>query len=107
MELVSNIKTRINELMNIYDVTQSDMVKKTGIHKTSLSCYVSGARTPGKVPLKTIADSYNVSIDWLMGYDVPMTRTEDDTDIFLSKYSKLKPEDRAIVDALVERMLNI
>lgn len=73
---VSNCHERLNEMMKIFDITQSDIVKRTGIPKSSLSNYVNGNRTPTQEQLSLIADPYGINPSWLMGYDVPMKVTE-------------------------------
>lgn len=69
---VSNSQKRLLEMMNILDIKQSDIVKKTGIQKSSLSNYISGRRVPRQDQLSLIADPYDINPAWLMGYDVPM-----------------------------------
>lgn len=71
---VSDSAERLKELMQIYNIRQSDFVEKTGIPKSAVSMYLSGHRFPRQDRLTVIADAYNVSEAWLMGYDVPMDR---------------------------------
>lgn len=71
----SNSAERLKELMRAYNMKQSDVVEKTGIPKSAISMYLSGDRVPKQNRLSLIADTFNVSETWLMGYDVPMKRT--------------------------------
>ena len=68
----STTSERLAELMNYYNINQADLIKKTGIPKSSMSMYVSGQRKPPQNKLTVIAEAYNVDEAWLMGYDVPM-----------------------------------
>ena len=69
---ISTSKQRIVEMMSLLHLKQIDIVKKTGIPKSSLSNYISGKRTPNQVQLSVISDPYGINPAWLMGYDVPM-----------------------------------
>ena len=68
----STTSERLAELMNYYNINQADLIKRTGIPKSSMSMYVSGQRKPPQNKLTVIAEAYNVDEAWLMGYDVPM-----------------------------------
>lgn len=65
-------ETRYQELLDYFHVDQMDMVKKTGLPKSSISMYVNGQRKPRQNKLTLIANAYGVQEAWLMGYDVPM-----------------------------------
>lgn len=69
---VSTSQKRIFEMMDALDLSQSDIVRRTQIPKSSLSNYLSGKRTPNQHQLSVIADPYGINPAWLMGYDVPM-----------------------------------
>jgi transcriptional regulator with XRE-family HTH domain len=68
---------RFEELMEYFGIDQKDIIKKTGIPKSSMSMYVSGKRNPRQDKLSLIADAYGVSETWLMGYDVPMLKSDE------------------------------
>ena len=72
----SNSAKRLDQLMHHFGINQSDMVKKTGIPKSAISMYLSGQRIPRQNRLSDIAEAYGVNEAWLMGYDVPMKRSE-------------------------------
>lgn len=62
---------RIKELLSSLSITQTEFCNRTGINKSALSNYLNGDRTPRQDQLSKIADAFNVSPTWLMGYDVP------------------------------------
>ena len=68
----SDSRRRLLEMMQILNISQTDIVKRTGVQKSSLSNYVNGKRTPTQDQLSKIADPYGINPAWLMGYDVPM-----------------------------------
>lgn len=116
------VKDRIYELMEVKNITQADIIKKTNIPKSSLSMYISGARVPKSDKIILIADSYNVSPEWLSGFDVPMEKqivndleigsslgkmlTGKEMDIlpYFDKLSKLKPADQEMVFNLINSL---
>lgn len=77
--------TRLQELMDIKNINQVDLCQRTGIPKSSMSMYLSGERSPRQNRLSQIAEKFNISEAWLMGYDVPMERTDSLSDETLSQ----------------------
>lgn len=69
---VSNSKERIEQLMEMFSLNQSEFCKKTGINKSALSNYLNGDRVPRQDQIARIADAFGISASWIMGYDVPM-----------------------------------
>lgn len=69
---ISNSKERIRYLLDFLELSQTDFSLKTGIQKSALSNYLNGDREPRQNQLSKIADAFNISPAWLMGYDVPM-----------------------------------
>ena len=80
--------TRLQELMDIKNINQVDLCQRTGIPKSSMSMYLSGERSPRQNRLSQIAEKFNISEAWLMGYDVPMQRTDSLSDETLSQKDK-------------------
>ncbi len=70
------IAERMKEALQIRQMKQSELVEKTGIGKSSISTYLSGEYEPKQRNIYKIAKALNVSEAWLMGYNVPMKRTE-------------------------------
>jgi transcriptional regulator with XRE-family HTH domain len=93
--LKKDTSTRLQELMTIKNINQADLCQRTGIPKSSMSMYLSGERSPRQNRLSQIAENLNISEAWLMGYDVPMERTDSLNDKSLSVKDK-----RDILDIL-------
>ena len=55
-------------------MSQSELIKRTGINKGSLSSYLNGRYEPKQKAIYKLSKALNVSEAWLMGYDVPMER---------------------------------
>lgn len=74
--------------MHIKNINQVDLCQRTGIPKSSMSMHLSGERSPRQNRLSQIAEKFNISEAWLMGYDVPMERTDSLSDETLSQKDK-------------------
>lgn len=94
---ITDFKTRLQELLNYYNLKRTEFMDRTGLDKSTVSLYLSGKREPGQNRISLIADAYNVNPAWLMGYDVPMQRVENPTLDRLSNPNEMQLE---IVDKL-------
>lgn len=55
-----------------------DLVERTGVPKGAVSYYLAGKSQPKADRLYIIAKALEVSEPWLLGYDAPMHRSEDE-----------------------------
>ena len=67
----NNFPERLNEAMNDKNFSPSDLSRKTGIDKSSISRYRSGNYDPGKKNFFLLADVLDVNPAWLAGEDAP------------------------------------
>lgn len=65
---------RIRTALWIRNMKQSELAERTGIPKSAISQYCSGAFKPKQQRLFRIAEVLEVDEAWLMGLDVPMER---------------------------------
>jgi transcriptional regulator with XRE-family HTH domain len=66
---------RLKQAMQLRKMSQTDICEKTGIPKSAMSQYVSGAFEPKQERTFLLANALNINEAWLMGYDdVPMER---------------------------------
>lgn len=92
---------RLNEAIKIRNISQAELCTRTGIPKSAMSQYCSGAFTPKQERTYLIAKALNVNEAWLLGYDdVPMDRS--DGELFkelalkeLREKLKIAPDDTA------------
>lgn len=68
----SNSKLRLRELMDYFNINQTELCNRTGLQKSALSNYLNGDREPRQDQISLIADPFNINPAWLMGYDVSM-----------------------------------
>lgn len=97
------ISDRLKEGMELRQLKQVDIVKKTGINKGALSSYLSGKYEPKQNNIYLLAKALDVNEAWLMGHDVPMDRKytlKNITPDYLQSNPKLK-------DSLFEATKNL
>lgn len=83
-----NTSKRLKEIMSMRHLRQIDILNLTKpfcdkysvkMNKSDISQYVSGKNEPSQDKLVVLGMALNVNEAWLMGYDVPMERTNKDT----------------------------
>ena len=77
---VASASERIKEAMLLSEKTQADLVRETGLNKSTISRYLSGNCEPKQIAIGKLARSLNVDEMWLWGYDVPMKKTATQKD---------------------------
>jgi len=71
---MKSFSERLNEIIEEKGLTSSELCRRTGIPRSAMSQYRSGAFSPKAERIYLIAKALNVSEAWLMGYDVPKER---------------------------------
>ena len=74
---VAELKDRLQQALDRKNWKSVDLVEATGVPKGAVSYYLAGRSKPKADRLYTIAQALDVSEAWLLGYDVPMGRTDD------------------------------
>ena len=117
-ERTADIAQRLREAMNTAGKTQADLVRETGLSKSTLSRYLSGQFEPKQIAVNKLALALNVAEMWLWGCDVPMERPapEDvgaiaaevvlnpDVLRLVQLYTELEESDKGMVMMLVENL---
>lgn len=84
-----SFSSRLRKALEMRGVSQSELSKRTGIGKSSISTYLKGEYKAKQDKVNLLSTALNVSPAWLMGYDVPMvpgTKSEErNYDILQSK----------------------
>ena len=73
----AELKDRLREALSARGMRPVDLMDKTGVPKSALSFYLAGKSKPKADRLYIIAQALNISETWLLGYDVPMERSEE------------------------------
>ena len=75
---MENIKNRIRDLREDRDLRQIDVSKATGIDQKTLSNYETGKTNPDSYSIIKLADFFQVSTDYLLGYsDISIKSVKD------------------------------
>ena len=111
---MEEVRVRLKELLSAFNISQADMVRKTGIPKSCMSTYFSGKRLPKQSAIDKISRAYRINPAWIMGYDVPMSlpapsQQELDAELdarLLTLIHSLNADDRKIILSIIERLSN-
>lgn len=68
---------RLREALKLRGMRAAGLSEKTGIPKGAISYYITGKSKPKADRLYIIARALDISEAWLLGYDVPMGRTDN------------------------------
>lgn len=96
MDKLVPFSVRLKQLLDIRGITASELSRKTGVSKSSISRYLSGAWKAKQDAIYLIAQATDCSEAWLMGVDVPMDRTSG---LIASAYDTYSPFTDANNDA--------
>lgn len=108
-ERITQFSERLDMGMNEKGIKASELAKITGISEGTISNYRSGRFKAAQTNLQKLAEALDVSIAWLMGYDVPPGEydappTKSKTEITMQKYLSLPEEQRGIVEQLIDAL---
>lgn len=76
MGTISTFSKRLQLAMQMRQLRAVDLAEKTGLSQGLISNYKSGRFEASQTNLQKLAVALDVSIPWLMGYDVPVGRYE-------------------------------
>lgn len=71
-KLISSFKERLCEACAAYGLPDGEIAKGLEVSKQTLSAWKCGTRSPKRPTIETIARYFNVNVDWLLGFDVPV-----------------------------------
>lgn len=77
MSAKEDIKDRLRRAMAANNMKAVDLCEKTGIPKSAVSYYLAGKSEPKADRVHLISKVLGVSEAWLLGYDVPMERGDE------------------------------
>lgn len=105
-EKKAELKDRLKEALDFTGMKPIELSEATGIPKSMISYYLNGKTKPKADRIYIISQKLNISEAWLLGYDVPMSRTaeqkkNDDLVIVIAKLRK-DPKFFGIVSKLAE-----
>ncbi|MDA5656006.1 LexA family transcriptional regulator [Staphylococcus aureus] len=87
---MNSFKDRLKQIMSERKISQSELSRRTGIGRNSISDYLNGKYEAKQDKVFELAKALNVNDAWLMGFDISKNRKIENNDI-ASIYSKLTP----------------
>ncbi|EFM08126.1 TPA: helix-turn-helix domain-containing protein [Staphylococcus aureus] len=87
---MNSFKDRLKQIMSERKISQSELSRRTGIGRNSISDYLNGKYEAKQDKIFELAKALNVNEAWLMGFDISKNRKIENNDI-TSIYSKLTP----------------
>ncbi|HEE1571422.1 TPA: helix-turn-helix domain-containing protein [Staphylococcus aureus] len=87
---MNSFKDRLKQIMSERKISQSELSRRTGIGRNSISDYLNGKYEAKQDKVFELAKVLNVNEAWLMGFDISKNRKIENNDI-TSIYSKLTP----------------
>ena len=108
MKIATN-QERLNELFDSDSRSDTALAESLGVSKQTVSMWRHGTRSPKKSVLIKIANQYDVSIEWLMGFDVERKPTFSasvviaDSELFDKLFLNMTNEERATITEILSR----
>jgi len=104
---------RLRTLMNKRGIKASELSARTHISKSQISHWINGTYKAKQDSVTILAEFFDVSEAWLMGFNVPMERDNssvydpDEVDILYNKYcNRLTKDDKATIKFIIENRVN-
>ena len=103
----SIFRQRLQDLMDSRGLTMKSLSEKVNMTPATLSRYLSSDRTPDLAYIVRIVEYFDVSIDWILGYDddkyAPLP---PDQQVLINLYSVATPDDRRVIQAVLSKYRN-
>lgn len=97
---------QFKELIDKRGLTQRAVAERINTTETTISRYVSGDRTPNIETAVELASVLGVTLDVLVGADLPAAgRTPPDVNILVACYEKASIVDRQVLWSLLDRYM--
>ncbi len=70
---MKNIETarRLQDALDRKGITATELAKKSGVSKASISQYLNGSHAPSNISSAKMAEVLGVNALWLMGFELP------------------------------------
>lgn len=102
---------RLQFALSNANMSQQELVDKSGVGKSSISHYINGSHAPSNISAGKIAKVLGVEPLWLMGFEVEMKKEfskekgSKDSE-FLYKFSLLNSRDKELILEIMDSMIN-
>lgn len=99
----------LKELRIKKGMSQTDVARALGISRQAYNFYENKKRDPDTAMVKTLAEFFGVSTDYLLGRDTPDIKTllkNPEVQEIAALYNKLPEDKKALVLAMARAMVN-
>lgn len=99
----------LKELRTKKGLSMTDVASALGVSRQAYSYYENNQRDPDTAMVKTLAEFYGVSTDYLLGREEPVNKQiayNSDIQEIASLFDKLPEEKKALVIAMARAMVN-
>ena len=105
---MSNLSSeRLKALREARKLTMQELADKLGVSKSMISYYEKGKKTPSVKTIDKMADTLNVSVDYLIGksdaFDGSESTSKEAKD-FMEKFEKLDPAKKEALIKMLEAL---
>lgn len=83
-EKCTSFAQRLREGLERQGMTQTELARRSGISKSSISRYLKGDWEGKQEAVYALAQALDVNEGWLMGYDVPPERRQETDNVYLT-----------------------
>ena len=103
------IAQRINEAINLKNITPQELANRSGVAKASISQYRNGTNKPSNISASKISEVLNCNPLWLMGYDIDNELKQNEESINNTELEIIKAyrSSDSLTQAMVQRTLGI
>ncbi|EGQ3521360.1 helix-turn-helix domain-containing protein [Staphylococcus pseudintermedius] len=101
---MNSFKDRLKQIMSERKISQSELSRRTGIGRNSISDYLNGKYEAKQDKVFELAKALNVNEAWLMGFDISKNREIENS--ITSIYDKLTPPRQKRVLDFANEQLN-
>ena len=89
--MAENFSARFKKALDMRAMTASELSEKTGVSKSAISQYLSGAFKPRQDRTFLLAQALCVDAAWLMGYDVSTEQRIGQREININSFDHITP----------------
>lgn len=97
-------RSNLRRLIDSRGAMNKDIALECGITPATMSRYLSGQRAPELMYVVRLAECFNVSIDWLLGFsDNAISLLPDEVSNIVELYSLANDDDRRVIHAVLNK----
>ena len=102
---------RLRQAISEMNLKPQELADLSGVNKASISQYLNGSHAPSNISSGKMGKILNVDPLWLMGFDVPMRKTKDESEAnkdfeLLEKFSILNNNEKEMVIGMIDLMIS-